>query len=83
MKRLAANVGQDIESPSVRHSHDDGLDAEARGGVDDLLHRGDQDLATLKTEPLLRRPFLRQEVLESNGEKNKTVTLDFLLFKCR
>lgn len=47
------------------HSHDDGLDSEAGGDVDDLLHRRDEDLAAFQTETFLRRPFLGQEVLKS------------------
>lgn len=50
---------------SVRHSHDDRLDAESRGRVDDLFHSRNQNLAALQTETLLRRPFLSQEVLKS------------------
>ena len=34
------------------------------GGVDELLDGGDEDLAALQAEPLLRRPLLRQELLE-------------------
>lgn len=50
---------------SVRHSHDDGLDAEAGGDIYDLLHGGDQDLASFQAETLLRRIFLGEETLES------------------
>lgn len=38
---------------SVRHSHDNGLDAELGGLVDDLFHGRDEDLAPLQPETLL------------------------------
>lgn len=53
MQRFTANVGENVQPTTMRHSHDDGLDSEASRCVDDFLHGWDHDLATFKTETLL------------------------------
>lgn len=53
----------------MRHAHDDGLNAETRRNIDDLLHSRDQDLAAFQTETLLWWPFLCQEVFEPKKRK--------------
>lgn len=50
------------------HAHDDRLDAQFSGYVDNLLHSRDEDFTAFETETFLRRPFLRQEVLKSGSE---------------
>ena len=62
---LSAYVGQHVETASMRHSHDDRLDAEFARFVNNRLHSGDEHFAALQTETLLRRPFAGEESFES------------------
>lgn len=63
-QRLPAHVSQNIQTPSMSHSHDDALHSQLRTTIDDLLHGRDEDLASLQPETLLGGPFLRQERLK-------------------
>lgn len=63
------------------HSHDDRLHAEPGRHVDDLLHSGDHDLATLQPEPLLRGELLRQERLEAGGARQPGQNQPLLLVR--
>jgi hypothetical protein len=70
MQRLAADVGEDVQAAAMRHTHDDRLDSQAGGCVNDLLHGRDHDLAALESEALLGGEFLRQEGLKPAREGN-------------
>ena len=52
-QRFAANVGQNVESATMRHSHDDRFDAQFTRLVDDGLHGRDEHLTALQAEPFL------------------------------
>ena len=52
-RRLAEDVGQDVEAPAVGHADDDLLDPLAPGALDQLVQQRDQDLAALQGEALL------------------------------
>lgn len=65
LQRFPADVSEDIEPASVRHSHHDRFDAKFGRLVDDLLHRRNQDFRTFQTESFLAGPFLGEERLES------------------
>jgi hypothetical protein len=62
---LADNVGQNIETTTVRHTNDDVLDAVVDTAVNQGLHTRDQGLATLKTETLVIRELGGEERLEA------------------
>ena len=51
----------------VGHAHDDAVHAPPAGHVDQGLQSGDQRLAALQAEALLRRPLPLQELLEPGG----------------
>ena len=64
-QRLSANVGQNVKATTVGHAHDDALNAEGSGFVNDLFHAGDQHVYALQAKTLFRSPFFGEEVFES------------------
>ena len=50
---LPNDIGQNVETTTVRHADDDVLDTLVDTSVDESLHAGDETLATFETEPLL------------------------------
>jgi hypothetical protein len=50
LQGFSTNVRQHVESTSVGHPHDDGLDAEFRRTIDHLLHGRNEDFTTFQTE---------------------------------
>lgn len=68
MERLAADVRENVETTTMRHSHDDGLDAEAGRCIDDFLHGWNHDFASLQAEALLRHELLGEESFETDGD---------------
>ena len=61
------HIGQDAETPSVRHPHHDLFDPQSAAALDDLLHRRDQAFATIKAKTLGAHIFDMKEFLEASG----------------
>ena len=64
---LAHHVGQNVQTAPVRHPDYDITDTQRTAAFDDLLHRGDQGLTTVQTEPLGAHIFDVQEFLKALG----------------
>ena len=63
--RLAHDVGQHVETATVRHADDNLVQVCTCGAVDGGIHHWDQGLCTLQGEALLSHVLGLQEVLES------------------
>src|SRR5262249_7273686 len=48
--RLAHDVGEDVETPAVRHADDDFLDPELATALDDLLYRRHHRLGAVEAQ---------------------------------
>ena len=61
---LSDNVGQNIETASMGHSHDVRSSAELSESVDQSLHARNDHFETFKTESLFGDPLFGQELFE-------------------
>lgn len=78
---LSNDVGKNVETTTVRHTHDDALDTLVDTSVDEGLHSGDERLASLETEALLVGVLAGDEFLEEFGP-HSTVEDHTLLLDC-
>ena len=62
---LAHDVGQDVQPPAMRHADDDIPDAKRPATLDDLLHRGNQSLGSIKAETLRSRVLHMEKLFQS------------------
>ena len=65
--RLVEDVRQDVQTPPVRHAHDDFQDAGRAGPLDDRVQERNQHLAPLERKPLLAHIVLVEKRLEQLG----------------
>lgn len=64
---LTDDVGEDVQTTTVRHTDDDVLDTVVDTAVDEGLHTGHKGLTTLQTETLVVGELGRKEGLEAVG----------------
>lgn len=77
MQWFTANVSEDIQTSTMRHTHDNTFDTHSSRAIDNFLHGWNQDFATFKTKTLLRREFLCQECLKSKTESKHQQPIKF------
>ncbi len=65
--RLVEDVRQDIQSPAMRHAHDDFLHSGRPGPLDDRVQERNQHLAPFERKPLLAHIVFVEKRLEQLG----------------
>mmetsp|Transcript_16692 Transcript_16692/g.47917 ORF Transcript_16692/g.47917 Transcript_16692/m.47917 type:complete len:764 (+) Transcript_16692:1121-3412(+) len=76
---LAHNVGQNVETASVRHTNDEAVSAELGGPVDAILEGGDDGLSAVQAESLGGIKLVGEEVLEGVGKAQPLENVELLL----
>jgi hypothetical protein len=64
---LAHHIGEHRQPAAMRHADHELLHPQRAAALDDLFHRRDQRLATVKAEPLGAHVFDMQELFEAFG----------------
>lgn len=79
LNRFTNDVGEDVETTTMRHTNGDVFDAIVDRAVDECLHTRDESFAPFKAETLLIGVLARDEFLEGFGP-NEAIQDHALLF---
>lgn len=82
-KRLVDNIGQNIQSSSMRHANDYFLGSELDETVHAALHTGNERLAALEAESLHGVEFFLQKVGEAVSPEETVENVNFCLVRER